>query len=476
MHVMFGNTDKARNSTKEVGLSDDRECLLKDPVSVESPVLLVKTDTFPAYNYCFIPEFARYYYITDITSYNAHMWHISCEVDVLLTYKAQILATDAFVMYAQSDYNTMIPDTRIPMVPGTINNKFEYEFGPYLSSGCYAISVASASSSGSSGMAQVYILTNGGMSALAKKFGDRDFIKEVSEYFADPLNTVIRAVWYPLDPSKMGYGSSPIQLGDFDTGVSGAMATPFVNFQVEIPIELPYRSQLPNGGYTYADYRNVEPYTSYAIELPGMGMFSLPMTSLIGDGTVKPTIVFDISIDPSTGDIVYRMEEDENPIMVLTGNLAVEVPLFNGANNPGVLSGVAQILGGIGTTAVSAVVGSPISAAYGIASLGKSVADTFLTSQQTNYTISGKLGGHAGWQNAAKIRLTVLQHSTSESPAIVGATIGRPLFANRRMGSMRGYIFTKGAHIQCEATLQEHDMLTQFFENSRNDYGGVIIE
>ena len=61
-------------------------------------------------NYVYIPEFNRYYFINDITSIRQNLWQITLSVDVLMSYKDQILATNAFVARNQNEYNKDIID------------------------------------------------------------------------------------------------------------------------------------------------------------------------------------------------------------------------------------------------------------------------------------------------------------------------------------------------------------------------------
>ena len=119
INVKFLHTNKNRNSTKKPPTTPSTEtlCLLKDTTSVLNPSLIIQgnNDTFegksfPDYNYCYIEDFHRYYFVKEIISVSANVWEIDCEVDVLATYRTEILGTRAFVTYAQSSYNSMLPD------------------------------------------------------------------------------------------------------------------------------------------------------------------------------------------------------------------------------------------------------------------------------------------------------------------------------------------------------------------------------
>ena len=86
-------------------------CTLKDTTSVLNPALIIRTsDAVYNYNYLYIAEFQRYYFINDIKSVNNNVWEISAHVDVLETYKTAILANNAVIKRQSLKYNTYLND------------------------------------------------------------------------------------------------------------------------------------------------------------------------------------------------------------------------------------------------------------------------------------------------------------------------------------------------------------------------------
>ena len=71
--------------------------------SIVDPVLDVVIDNPSHYNYLYIPEFSRFYYINNIDTVKNHLWKIICHVDVLNTYRAQILSHQAIINKQASD-------------------------------------------------------------------------------------------------------------------------------------------------------------------------------------------------------------------------------------------------------------------------------------------------------------------------------------------------------------------------------------
>lgn len=65
---------------------------LRDESSVIDPVIMIEKNnpTLYNYNYLYIPEFKRWYYINDIISIRTDLWEIHAHVDVLYTWGADI--------------------------------------------------------------------------------------------------------------------------------------------------------------------------------------------------------------------------------------------------------------------------------------------------------------------------------------------------------------------------------------------------
>ena len=63
---------------------------LKDETSIINPVILIQADNVSGYNYAYIKEFNRYYFIDDIVSVRTGLWKVKLSVDVLESFQAEI--------------------------------------------------------------------------------------------------------------------------------------------------------------------------------------------------------------------------------------------------------------------------------------------------------------------------------------------------------------------------------------------------
>lgn len=70
---------------------------LRDSCSIMYPVITIESSNVLRYNYAYIPEFQRYYFIKNITSFRKNLWTVEFEVDPLMSFKADILALSVVV-------------------------------------------------------------------------------------------------------------------------------------------------------------------------------------------------------------------------------------------------------------------------------------------------------------------------------------------------------------------------------------------
>lgn len=105
MVIKFGNFNgDSRQITKLMTNIVEVTGTLRDKCDILNPELLVKTD-IRNFNYVYIEEFNRYYYVKGVTQYRQGMWVVKLKVDVLMSYKDAILEFSGVVSRLNdSDY------------------------------------------------------------------------------------------------------------------------------------------------------------------------------------------------------------------------------------------------------------------------------------------------------------------------------------------------------------------------------------
>lgn len=85
---------------------------LREESSIIDPVITISDiDNYVgSMNYAYIPEFNRYYFITNIESVRNNLWRVSFHVDVLYTYRAQIKSNSAIIERNENEYDLKLND------------------------------------------------------------------------------------------------------------------------------------------------------------------------------------------------------------------------------------------------------------------------------------------------------------------------------------------------------------------------------
>lgn len=94
-------------------LTDEKQLSgeLRNQTSVLNPSIRIESaDNLSAYNYAYISEFGRYYYITDIVSVRTKCWVVSLRCDVLMSYKDEIKTITGVVVRQESNPNKLLVD------------------------------------------------------------------------------------------------------------------------------------------------------------------------------------------------------------------------------------------------------------------------------------------------------------------------------------------------------------------------------
>ena len=98
MDIILYTTDSERERvTKSLSNGLTLSGALRGESSVIKPSFTIEHANPSGFNYCFIDSFGRYYYITNITSVRTGLWRIDCAVDVLMSFRTEILNLEAII-------------------------------------------------------------------------------------------------------------------------------------------------------------------------------------------------------------------------------------------------------------------------------------------------------------------------------------------------------------------------------------------
>ena len=94
---------------------------------ISTPVIRIQHTEFPKCNYCKIEELQRFYFIESITALNDGVYELRLKVDVLESFKSDILRTDAYVSRNQYEYSDKIVDNEVINISGVNTFKIELD-------------------------------------------------------------------------------------------------------------------------------------------------------------------------------------------------------------------------------------------------------------------------------------------------------------------------------------------------------------
>lgn len=99
--LYVNNSEKnkiGKNLTNDFSLSGT----LRDATNIINPVILIELNEIGYYNYCYISNFNRYYFITDITVIRTGLFAIYLMVDVLESFKTEIKNLSVILLNTQN--------------------------------------------------------------------------------------------------------------------------------------------------------------------------------------------------------------------------------------------------------------------------------------------------------------------------------------------------------------------------------------
>lgn len=111
---LYKNKSDTLYINKNLELVDTITGTLRGSCSILVPniKLEMSAEEISSFNYLYIEEFSRYYYVVSVDSLYDNLWSVGCEVDVLMTYRDQLLKQSAIIARQENLYNLYLDDDR----------------------------------------------------------------------------------------------------------------------------------------------------------------------------------------------------------------------------------------------------------------------------------------------------------------------------------------------------------------------------
>lgn len=498
--LMLYNFAKRENSTKKpTGEGAAVPVVWQSPYDVVNPTIECRGDVLASYNYAYIPEFGRYYWLDTVDKYRDDTHAIvHCVCDVLATYADDILSQSFYVELSQSSFNTSYNDGRLP-VATTQSSKMTMTDIPALAdnpSMMYYMEVVGTASNGA--FTDKYIVSPQVMSAIAEKaLNDVDVINEwaesvVKKFGADAISTVsgqtsnfltgilpfcvdlanandlttadavgqllstTPTIFNSIYQSIMESGKKP---WDCIVKIKGlACDVPTIFNGTNTPIYLgsvnsqavgkllvdglsnPQEVTIPIP-WIYDDFRNSARYTTVSIAFPNSQCVNLPTDLLLG----LTSLTYRYRINAVTGDVVGYLYAGDRLIADVGFNIGVDVCVAQKSEET-----AGTIIGAVGTLG-SLAAGLATANPAAIAGAGKSGA--MLVDNLLNDVISARGISSQCCLLDTKIRCSVTSKVTAAPSSL--NPLGRLLMSPATLSSLSGYTKCSSASASLAATRQE---------------------
>lgn len=445
-------------------------CEFKETTSLVNPQIYIAPiagAAVPLFNYAYIPELGRYYWITEIIWENGR-YLLSLSVDVLATYKDTIGASSQYVARSSYDSNGYVLDSMYPRTAQIATSQKILATGvnQNLENGCFILGLISPSGS-ILGCVTYYVMSWQAMVKLRELLltdlqwtGITEITDELVQTLFNPFQYIVSCKWFPLTPPaaqmtavteiKFGYWTFSIQ------GVQGATAALFVPAGLPAKTGVKYSVPFDAARFNHPQisrgrYLNGDSFTDYYLMLTGYGKMKLPNDAFI----MQRGITIYETVDFVSGETILNVylgagnDETVSPLLTAYGRAGIDLPF--GSSDVDVLKAAAGVVGAVSGTVSSLLTGN---IGGGITALAQGISDTAHELSPT-IQMGGSSGSFAAFGEYGGVdQIQAVFHLVANDD---NTDLGRPLCQVRTMSAIPGYIQCINSHCPILGTQTEQE-------------------
>lgn len=449
---LFEFSKRSNSTLRPSGNGFITDCELHAPLDIMAPVMLFNLSAPFDYNYMFVQDWGRYYWI-DSWTYDKGLWHAQCTMDPLSSWRNSIGNMTEYILRSADESTPDIVDTTYPMIAKTLISRADMPgwYIDYSETGSYVIGIVSGN-----GLVEYYVITN--LSGFGSHmFGDTlwnnviaddpGIIQGGSPSFMkaqfNPLQYVVSCVWYPFDVPHANT-QTQVMFGYFESGFYAYRITRSAFALFSSNIVIPEHPQSGRGTYL-----NMAPYTRMRLSALPWGEVDLDTTKFANKDTRR--IFLEAWVDPVTGSSkLYISNGNDETILTLVGQIGVPEQLSQVLKD-----NLATVNGGISAIAgIASLAGGNISGlATAVSGIGNAIA-----AQYPDVSTTGTNGARIAVCPTAIWLTTTHQYIVEEDRQ----NHGRPLCERRRISDLPGYLVVSDPDVEIPATKAEIDKIKEF--------------
>lgn len=309
------------------------DCDIMDASGILAPTLIVNENRPINYNYCYIHQFRKYYFINN-WHYNLGLWTCDTQIDVLASWRTEILSQQLYISRSATHYNMSLTDTAYPMLASrpshnviSIPNLFNVDYGD----GYFVAGIVNTDTNTIGAISYYAFSASQFRDLLAALMGDvddygvTDISSELTKILANPFQYIVSCRWMPMLPPGYVYVSGSLSIGWWSYNVTAYRLSSNAIYTDTYSIAIPTHPQMERG-----DYLGRAPYSEYYLVFAPFGSFSLPPEKVSGAGR----LTFNVSVDYITGlGVLEIWTLDGAFVSRVEGTIGATIPLAQIAPN-----------------------------------------------------------------------------------------------------------------------------------------------
>lgn len=334
----YDNFEKKVNSTKTpsnlVGTFVDFAIELKSPTNIFTPSIKLKADSFKdgdgnitaptKYNYAYIMEFKRYYFIRSWVWVNG-LWAADLEIDFMASHKTEIGNATAFVSRAYSEYDENVIDTKYLTKSDCMSwSKRQSSVwhtninSGSIADGFFVIGVVN-NDSGSVGAVSYYAVSGRDLRVFMSQLyaspswlniTDASISNDLQKVLINPIQYIISCMFFPLSlsPSALS-GIDTIPIGWWSiTLPAGSLFYKLTNIYLQYDHSLEFAiPKHPDSTGAYKWLQN-SPYSIYQLEFFPYGVFPLDSAKLYDFDKIRCEQKIDLMTGSGTLNVIRKKD------------------------------------------------------------------------------------------------------------------------------------------------------------------------
>ena len=460
MQVNLYTFAKRENSTKQPSSSTAAAftCVLKDASGVLAPTIkLDPTIGNPrSYNYAYIADFGRYYYVRDWTYYRGE-WEASLEVDVLASWKTQIGSTTLYILRSSKSslWNKKIADNKYPAL-NEMKHLTNTASGNPFNTASYVIgSVGDPSGHDSTMVGGINYYQLASPRALQffqylNGHGVASYLNDLNNAFNNFADDLFLATYNPIQYiSSVKYfpcqdysarSTDAIAIGKVTVAISDLHCCPLFSEFGPYTVTIPKHPSIATRG----GYLSAAPYSIYVFEMQPYGRIELDGSLLMDADTLS----FTVRVDMISGDSLLFITATGTGYSATVGTYSAKV----GADVQ-----IGQSTSNIVQTAANDAMKAAAAAAtdnyFGVAEAAISGA----TDVRFQGTVRGSVGSFL-----SGLDTPVLHLYYRDAVDMYATTFGYPVCKSSKISSAASFMICATGDVAFAGTSEEHKAVAGF--------------